>query len=760
MRLISFLAVLCFFSCNIETKSPDDTVRLVPKPLSVTQSNGVYTLTADASISFTSELLNEANYLSSKTGFTKDQKQESSRAIHLELLKDEENNSPESYKLEVNKNGIHIQAPDQAGIFYGIQSLIQLLPASVLKTNLLKGNADINFVTIEDKPRFPYRGMHLDVCRHFFSPDEVKKYIDLLAFHKMNKFHWHLTEDQGWRIEIKKYPKLQEQAAFRKETLIGHYNDQPHKYDGKRYGGFYTQDEIKDIVTYAQERHITIIPEIELPGHSQAALTAYPELGCTEGPFEVLTKWGVSNEVYCPTEETFTFLENVLLEVMELFPSEYIHIGGDECPKIRWKESAFCQKLIKDKNLKDEHGLQSYFIGRIEKFLNSHGRNIIGWDEILEGGLAPNATVMSWRGVAGGIEAAKQKHNVIMTPNSHCYLDYYQSDHTDEPLAIGGFLPLKTVYSYEPIPEELTSEQQKYIQGIQGNVWTEYIPTFEKLEYMAFPRATAIAEIGWSTAEKDYEDFLNRLDNFTGYLDALDVNYANHISDVKAKTIQNNGLKIELSSENQDSEIRYTLDGNMPNKSSTLYDSPISVNKSIRLVAKSFSDDKAIGREAELDLDFHKAVGKQISLKEMPADRYSKGGIQAVINGIKGSDERYGDKEWLGFNGNDFEAIIDLGQSTEISEIQMRFFKGEGQWIYLPKTMRFSISDHGRSYDEIIDTKVGDTSKKVMSSIVRFTEPKYGRYLKVEVPNYGIIPEGKQGGGNAAWLFIDEIIVK
>jgi len=513
MRTITLLGIICLLACNTYTKG----------------------------------LENEANHLAAITGFKLSEGDQTGSAISL-MLKAKEDNS-EAYELSVDNTGVSIQASSPAGIFYGIQSLVQILPANILKTNKLADEISLPFVRIVDKPRFSYRGMHLDVCRHFFPPSDIKKYIDLLALHKMNKFHWHLTEDQGWRIEIKKYPKLQEIAAFRNETLVGHYNDQPHQFDGKRYGGFYTHEEVKDIVEYAQKRHITVIPEIELPGHSQAALTAYPELACTDGPFEVLTKWGVSNEVYCPKEETFTFLENVLLEVMELFPSEYIHIGGDECPKVRWKESAFCQKLIREKNLKDEHGLQSYFIGRIEKFLNGHGRNIIGWDEILEGGLAPNATVMSWRGVAGGLEAAKQKHNVIMTPNSHCYLDYYQSDHKDEPLAIGGFLPLKTVYSYEPIDAELTAEQSKYIQGVQGNVWTEYIPDFKKVEYMAFPRASAIAEIGWSSKEKDYNDFISRLDNLKEYLNALGVNYADHTADVIASSSQNNGLNIDLKSE-------------------------------------------------------------------------------------------------------------------------------------------------------------------------------------------------------------------
>ncbi len=758
MRTIIFLWVLCLFACQNSSSDTQHSLHIIPKPHTVELAKGNYAIGQQSSFQYSPELENEANYLRAATGFpihAGDEKAD------IQLILDETYNSDssEGYSLSVNAEGVQIKAADKKGVFYGIQSFMQLLPPEVFKTKQLSTTVDLSFLSIEDKPRFSYRGMHLDVCRHFFPPSDIKKYIDLLALHKMNTFHWHLTEDQGWRIEIKKYPKLQEIAAFRKETLVGHYNDQPQQYDGKRYGGFYSQEEIREIVQYAQERHITIIPEIEMPGHAQAALAAYPEFACTSGPFDVLTKWGVSNEVYCPKEETFTFLENVLLEVMELFPSEYIHIGGDECPKLRWKESAFCQNLIKEKNLKDEQGLQSYFIGRIEKFLNAHGRNIIGWDEILEGGLAPNATVMSWRGVAGGLEAAKQKHKVIMTPNSHCYLDYYQSDHADEPLAIGGFLPLKKVYSYEPIDAELTAEQAKYILGVQGNVWTEYIPDFKKVEYMAFPRASAIAEVGWSVKEKDYADFLLRLEQHRKRLAAMDVNFADHSSDVIATSFQDNGLKIALTNETSSNQIRYTLDGTQPSANSEIYTAPIKIKESVELVAKSFDAGKVKGREARMDVQYNKATGKQIQLTHAPAERYSQGGIASILNGITGSDERYGDMEWLGFSGKDFEAIIDLGQSTEINEIKMRFFKAEGQWIYLPTALRVSLSDHNRDYIEIMDARVLDTDKKVKINTIRFSSPKYGRYLKIEVPNYGIIPEGKQGGGHPAWLFVDEIII-
>src|SRR5699024_4171027 len=363
-------------------------------------------------------------------------------------------------------------------------------PAQIYQTDytLVPQNTKwtIPVVEITDYPRFEYRGLHLDVGRHFFGVDFIKNYIDLLAMHKMNRFHWHLTEDQGWRIEIKQYPKLTEVGAWRDSTLVGHYGSG--KYDDKRYGGFYTQDEIREVVAYAQKKYVTIIPEIELPGHASAALSAYPELGCKENyDYTIKSTWGVFEDIYCPREETFTFLENVLTEVMDLFSSKYIHIGGDEAPKKQWEESEFAQKVIEREGLENEHELQSYFVTRIEKFLNKHGRQIIGWDEILEGGLAPNATVMSWRGIKGGIEAAKQHHDVIMTPTSYLYLDYYQASPETEPLTIGGWVPLQKVYSYEPVPEELTAEESKYILGAQGNVWTEYMKSGEKVEYMAYP---------------------------------------------------------------------------------------------------------------------------------------------------------------------------------------------------------------------------------------------------------------------------------
>jgi len=433
----------------------------------------------------------------------------------------------ESYNLVINADSIVISANSPKGVFYGIQSLYQLLLSSPKE----KMGIYIPTLKISDKPRFSYRGMHLDVGRHMFPPRFIKKYIDMLAFYKFNTFHWHLTEDQGWRIEIKKYPKLTEIGSIRKETLIGHGDVKAGeaKYDGKSYGGFYTQDEIRDIVAYAAARQITIIPEIEMPGHSLAALAAYPELGCTGGPYEVATRWGVFDDIYCTKDETFEFLENVLTEVMDLFPSKYIHIGGDEAPKISWEKCKVCQATIEREGLKNEHELQSYFIQRIEKFLNKHGRSIIGWDEILEGGLAPNATVMSWRGIEGGIAAAKQGHDVIMTPGETCYFDHYQSKDKNEPLAIGGYLPLENVYNYEPIPESLTADEAKYILGAQANVWTEYMPTAKQVEYMILPRMAALAEVDWTAKDKkEWNGFQTRIKTHFDLYNQLGYNFCDH----------------------------------------------------------------------------------------------------------------------------------------------------------------------------------------------------------------------------------------
>lgn len=549
---IAFLMIVTFLtiSCSNKYKDTVNTAQeypIIPKPLAMEISTGKFLVDAKTKISGEESLEKEGAFLAELLGAVSGEtiqfsSEESNGDILLKL--DETIENEEGYELLVTYNKIVISGKTPKGIFYGIQTLRQLINSDL-------EDVTIPAVTIKDNPRFVYRGMHLDVARHFFPVEFIKKYIDLIAMHKMNTFHWHLTEDQGWRIEIKKYPKLTEIGAWRNGTIIGHHPGTGNT--ETKYGGFYTQEEVKEVVKYATENHVTVIPEIELPGHGSAAIAAYPFLSCFPNEPTKVTKdmgskagkeiqangtpkivqetWGVFDDVFCGgNEETFHFLENVLAEVMPLFPSEYIHIGGDECPKGNWKKCPDCQKRIKDNNLKDEHELQSYFIQRIEKFVNANGKKIIGWDEILEGGLAPNATVMSWRGTEGGIVAAKQKHDVIMTPNHSLYFDHYQhKDKDNEPMAIGGLTTVEDVYNYEPMPTELRAEEQKYVLGTQANVWTEYIPTTTQVEYMILPRMTALSEIAWSQpASKDWEDFSERLKHFSEVYEEMGLNYAKH----------------------------------------------------------------------------------------------------------------------------------------------------------------------------------------------------------------------------------------
>jgi hexosaminidase len=726
---------------------------IIPKPLFQQLNNGVFKLNEATSLETIQEFGDVAQFLKS---YVKEQfhLKISSKKSDTKILftKDNSIKNEEGYLLKIDKNKIEIRANSSKGAFYAVQSLIQLLPIENNSTSI-----SIQCLEIQDAPQFAYRGMHLDVARHFFSVDFIKKQLDLMALLKMNTFHWHLTEDQGWRIEIKKYPKLQEIAAFRKETLIGHYADEPHHFDEKKYGGFYTQKEIKEIVTYASERQITVIPEIEMPGHSQAAIAAYPELGCTGNQLAVATKWGVFEDIYCTKESTFQFLEDVIDEIIPLFPGKYIHIGGDEAPKSRWKNCAHCQNVIKKEGLKDEHELQSYFIKRMEKYVNSKGKRIIGWDEILEGGLAPNATVMSWRGNVGAIEAAKQQHDVILTPNSHCYFDYYQSDNENEPLAIGGFLPLEKVYNFNPIPEELTKEEAKFVLGAQGNIWTEYMSTPEKVEYMVFPRIIALAEVVWSAKEhKNYDDFIRRLEFFNKRLDAKNVQYANHLYEVKGEFINKNGkVFYEFETITKGKDIRFTTDNSEPNSNSKMYEKPIPIEKSQTLKAAVF-DKKGtkLGSIFEQKINLHKAVGAKISLNVAPHKAYNAGGAQALINGISGNNKRFGDKEWLGFSGDNVEITIEFDKPTEINAISTRFHNGNGQWIYAPKEISIEF-DNGEKRTILLKN-----NNELLVAVFEKFEQKVVKKLQITVPNYGIIPEGKQGAGNKSWTFIDEIIVE
>ncbi|WP_276833484.1 family 20 glycosylhydrolase [Chryseobacterium cucumeris] len=654
----------------------------------------------------------------------------------------------EYYSIEISPKQIHIKSYTKQGYFLALQTLIQLIEQ-------YKEGKNIPAMKIEDQPKFAWRGMHLDVCRHFFTVDEVKQYIDYLAMYKLNTFHWHLTDDQGWRIEIKKYPKLTQIGSKRKESMIGAYVD--NTFDGKPYGPyFYTQEQIKDVVKYAQDRHITVVPEIEMPGHALAALSAYPELACTKGSFEPATKWGVFDDVFCPKDETFTFLENVLDEVIQLFPSRYIHIGGDECPKTRWKECAHCQELIKKNNLKDEHGLQSYFIHRIEKYVNSKGRKIIGWDEILEGGLAPNAAVMSWTGVNGGIEAAKSKHFAVMTPGAYCYFDHYQGDPQSEPNAFGGFTPLEKVYSYNPIPSELNAEQSQYIMGVQANLWTEYILDFKQVQYMIFPRLMALSEVGWGTSDpKNYKEFENRVINQFKVLDGMKVNYARSIYNITGKVIpSNNGIAYELSTSQNSNSIRYTLDGTDPSINSKTYQTAVEIPNSLTIKSAYFEEGQLKSAVSTQQFIISKTTGKKITL-EQPSENYSFGGAFTLVDGIIGNVKKLG-KTWLGFQGKDVVATIDLGQKTTFSEVYFNTLENKGSWIHLAKSAKIFVSDDNKNFKLIKEIGTPEI-QKAGGKIKVNVGTQNAKYLKVTIENAGIIPAGNPGADSKAWLFVDEI---
>ena len=760
--LISTILAACQ---NPKNKSLEPFPSLIPIPKKVEISEGVFNLNKNSSLYVDKEFFNAGdflmNYIENGSTFKLKKSSEDKRTISI---KKNDTLPSEGYILTVSDAEILINAKDASGAFYAIQTLRQLMPIQLEKTNgFQEKTIPIPQVIIEDTPAFKYRGMHLDVGRHYFPKDFIKKYIAHMAMLKMNYFHWHLTEDQGWRIEIKKYPKLTEIGSYRNETLVGHYNDTPAKYDGTKYGGFYTQEDIKEIIAFAEKHEVTIIPEIEMPGHSRAAISAYPELGCTSEQVEVATTWGVFENIYCPNEMTFNFLENVLTEVMDLFPGDYIHVGGDEAPKKQWKNCNHCQQLIKDLNLKDEQGLQSYFITRIEKFINSKSKKIIGWDEILEGGLAPNATVMSWRGTQGAIDAAKEGHGVILTPTSHAYFDYYQSNNEKEPLAIGGFLPLEKVYRFNPIPKELTKEEEKFVLGAQGNVWTEYMKTEDQVEYMAFPRMLAMSEVIWSGPTKnfkdDYPDFLSRTEVFNERLKELEINYANHSYEIEGNIINENGeLKYQLSTPISGKEVRYTIDGSKVTASSKLYNHDIIITDNTKVIAGVFKNNQLVSNIFSKTINYHKAVKGKVTINPAPHPSYNTGGNQALINGINGSDKRYGDKEWLGFWGDDVEINITLNKETPINFISTRFYNANGQWIYAPKKIDLAYSLDGEKYHLLKELEPFSTEH--IAEIKAEFKPVNAKYLKIFATNYGIIPEGKQGAGNKAWTFIDEIIIE
>ncbi len=741
---IVFIIQLYYIQCQ--------NISIIPKPAEIEKSNEKFTLTRQTPIySLQSNTLSEIiifnQYLQEYFGFRLPVTKNKPETTHIEVSSSDLY-AEESYQIEMNSEKIKISG-SQSGVFYGLISLLQMLPLN------FEESVTIPCYNISDSPRFSWRGMHLDVSRHFFPKEYILRYIDFLAYYKMNTFHWHLTDDQGWRIEIKKYPALTAQGGWRDGTLIGHSSSDPSIIDTIKHGGFYTQEEVRKIVAYAQARHITVVPEIEMPGHSVAAIHAYPFLSCKSQKIPVATTWGVFEDVFCTKDSVFTFLEDVLTEVMELFPSTYIHVGGDECPKVSWKNCPHCQNKMKSENLKNEYELQSYFIKRIEKFLNKHNRKLIGWDEILEGGLAPNAAVMSWQGIEGGMAAVKNGNHAVMTPGSHCYFDHYQGDPSNEPLAIGGYTTLEKTYAYEPIPENLTPEQEKLILGAQGNVWTEYMKTPEHVEYMIFPRLCALAEVVWSPKEKrNYEVFLSRLQIHFQKFDNRGINYAKSIYEIKKEILfdeSQNRIYLKLNQAFSENKIFFKTNGN----DFSDYTSPILIDKNQIINAETRNSEGKVLGKAEQQFSISKTSGSKILLQHSPAEAYKYGGANTLVDGILGRIPWNG-KEWLGFQSKPLIATIDFGKTQNIEKIIIHTLKAEASWIYLPSFVKIEVSKNGKKYQKF--GELNTTEIEQMGRIIEINKPcETIRYIRISIESAGKIPTDKPGAGHNAWLFISEI---
>jgi hexosaminidase len=779
VKLLAFLLALLWI--NFTTLAVNPQIHVVPKPAKTKILKGNFAIKDGMEIAWpetTPELqhiaLQIADHLRLAGGpnltvVSQSKENRKNNAILLTIRTGEY--PPEGYRMIVKPDQVSITGGSGAGVFYGMQTLLQLLPAEVFGNGSDGKNVQwtLPCVDIKDQPRYPYRGMHLDVSRHFFPKEFVKKYIDLMSMYKLNTFQWHLTDDNGWRIEIKKYPKLTQIGAWHVDHEDLPWTERPAQKPGEAatYGGFYTQDDIRDVVAYANERYVTIIPEIEMPAHSIEVLAAYPQLSCTGGPFTVPPgSYWPNTEILCAgNDSTFTFLQDVLSEVIDLFPSKYIHIGGDEADKTRWKECPKCQARIKAEGRKDEKELQSYFIRRIEKFLISKNRKMIGWDEILEGGLAPEATVMSWRGVDGGIAAAKQGHDVIMTPTSYCYFDYYQANPKTEPKSIGGMVTLKKVYSLEPTPHELTAEQSKHILGAQANLWAEYIPTTSHAEYMALPRMLALAEVVWSPRnQRDWTDFRTRVTKQFKILDQLHVNYCKGSFRVSVSMDwdkKQQQLRCRLESEQPGWPIVYTLDGNDPNPASIIYTFPFPINSNCYLKAGILKDGTFPDPLTERTIIFHHAVGKKVTYLKPFSYRYTAGGGGALVDGLRGtSDHR--DGNWQGFLGNDMDVIIDLGKEEPVRTVAATFLQNSTSWIFLPDSVTISLSANGKKFHSI-NEQGNSTSKKTDKPVIQEFSQTFpdtpARYIRVHAKNTGVCPSWHDGAGEPCWLFADEIMV-
>lgn len=758
--------LLCagILSCNKKEATATCNYEVVPLPKSITPAKEApFILSTSTHIGYPEEnkklrqtAVFLSGYIRKMTGIETEVTADTGSSNSIRLVLDRTAaSSPEGYRLKVGKRDITITGSSEAGIFYGIQTLRKSLPVT--------GQKEISFpaVQILDEPEYRYRGMHLDVGRHFFSTDFIKKYIDIIALHNLNTFHWHLTDDQGWRIEIKKYPKLTEIGSKRKESLL---NDGPGKLDGKPYGGFYTQEEVKDIIEYAAERYITVIPEIDLPGHITSALAAYPDLGCTGGPYEVATTYGVHKEVLCVgNEQSLRFAKDVLSEIIELFPSHYIHVGGDECPRDRWQQCPKCQALIHNNGWKDtkehkaEDKLQSYFMTEVERFVNSKGRQIIGWDEILEGGLAPNATVMSWRGTENGIKAAEMQHDVIMTPAGITYFSGRQL------LELGGNRGVRRVYDFKICPDTLSEAAAKHIIGVQACLWSERIDTPERAEYLILPRLAALSELGWADPEQhDFDAFMDRLYRLITVYDKSHYTYSEHVFQItenfRTDTLQD-ALEISLSTIGN-RPIYYTTDGSQPDTASLIYTEPLIIREDTKLkaVIVTTEDTSSVFEE---HIHVNKATFKPSWLANAPHENYTFNGVSTLTDGLQGN-QNYNTGRWLGFL-KDMDLTIDLQKSTPVSSVSLTVNVSKGAAVMDATGLEVWCSEDGKEYRKLASASYPVLDKEDKDGIYPHTlsfsvvETRYVRIIARVTPK---LPAWHMWPGNPAFLFVDEVCVK
>lgn len=777
MSKLNMFLMSCLLACVLsacQSGTPAVTaINLIPTPVSMTTMPGhfevnenttIQLVNADQDVEWVGNYINTLFHTINRweLPLQKAGASQISNVIKLELTNDVE--AEEGYELDVDNDGVYIKARKAIGLFYGVQTLRQLLPVDIDSPTARQGVAwTIPAVAIKDEPRFGWRGLHLDVSRHFFPKEFIKKYLDHMARYKLNVFHWHLVDGPGWRMEVDQYPNLIETGAYRvdkrKEAWSWAATEIGKPTDGRPvYGGYYTKDDIREIIAYAKERFIEVIPEIEMPGHSYAALAAYPDLLCVNN--DVIGNIQFGTDVFCAgNEKSYEFLENVLDETMELFPSKLIHIGGDEVVKTAWHNCPRCQRLMKRENLKDEEELQSYFIRRMANYIESKGREVIGWDEILEGGLAENAKVMSWRGMQGGIKSANMGHDVVMAPNSHTYFDLYQGDQELEPPAYSQLL-LTQVYKFDPVPADIAEDKKHHILGGHACLWTETVQTPEHAEYMLFPRLFALAETVWSPKENlDWTSFKDRMEFNFNRLETAGINYARSAYNVKIDGVldtTNYHLQVVMSNELDRYEIRYTLDGTEPDESATVYNGPFTVTEKADIKAATFRDGKRFGKVSYKEFNLHLASGKKISYTTRWNARYPGSGKGTLVNGLTGSTN-YRDGQWLGFQEDDIEVVIDLETEQEISSIRSHFNHKPNSWVYVPKYVSYAVSSDGQNFTEVARIGERPDAETGSNTYAEAFSPVKARYIKVFAKN---IEHRPHNVNQKAWVFIDEIIVE